>query len=383
MDRSAFADVAAEVTRTKPLARAETVPSAWFTEPRFHHLDSEAIFARTWQGVGHAGRISDPGSWFVTEVAGDPVIVLRDRGGEIRAFYNVCRHRGGPLATEDGCARVLQCQYHGWTYQLDGSLRGVPHWNLVELFDREDYGLVPVRVETWEDQVFVNLDSEAVPVAEVLGGIRERIAPVRLADLHHHARVEYEVNANWKVYVENFLEGYHVPIVHPELMTLYDFRSYATETSDTYSLQTSDLTGDSNLYERQGGGQAWYYCVFPNYMLNVLPGRLQTNLVVPIDHERCRVVFDYYYDDVESEAARRKIEEDLEFADRIQEEDIGICEHVQKGLGSRGYDRGRFSVKFEQGVYHFQGLVRESYRRWLSGDAGELGPPEPLDPRND
>ena len=133
-----LADVVEELKGRPALARAETIPSAWFTEPRFHQLDSEAIFARTWQGVGHEGRLPEEGSWFVADVAGDPVVVVRDGSGELRAFYNVCRHRGGPLATQDGCGRVLQCEYHGWTYQLDGTLRGVQHWNLVELFDRED-----------------------------------------------------------------------------------------------------------------------------------------------------------------------------------------------------------------------------------------------------
>lgn len=382
-DRNTFSDVAEELQDRPALARAETIPSAWFTEPRFHDLDSEAIFARTWQGVGHEARLPEEGSWFLTDVAGDPVVVVRDRTGEIRAFYNVCRHRGGPLATADGCGRVLQCEYHGWTYQLDGTLRGVPHWNLVELFDREDYGLVPIQVESWEEQIFVNLDPEAVPLDRVLGGISERISPVRPGQMQNYRRVEYDVRANWKVYVENFLEGYHVPIVHPELMTLYDFRSYKTETYDWYSLQTSGLTNEQNIYEREGGGEAWYYCVFPNYMLNILPGRLQTNLVVPVDHQNCRVIFEYFYDDIESEAARRKIDEDIAFADRVQDEDIDICEHVQRGLNSRGYDRGRFSVKFESGVYHFQNLVREAYGRWLQGEEKSIIPPEPLDPRHD
>lgn len=382
LDRTTFADVEAELARRSDLPRAETIPSAWFTESRFHELDLDAIFARTWQGVGHVGRLSGPGSWFVTEVAGDPVVVTLDAEGELRAFYNVCRHRGGPLATGDGCGRVLQCGYHGWTYQLDGTLRGVPHWDRVELFDRRDYGLVPVRAETWEGQIFVNLDPEAEPLETTFAGIRERVAPVRLSEMKPLRRVEYEVRANWKVYVENYLEGYHVPLVHPELMRLYDYRSYATETHGRYSLQTSALTADANLYRDAGGGEAWYYCVFPNYMLNILPGRLQTNLVVPVDHQSCRVIFEYFYADVESEEARLRIEEDIEFADRIQAEDIEICEQVQRGLRSRGYDRGRFSVKFEAGVHHFQDLVRDAYGRWLRSGDRPPGPP-PLDPRHD
>jgi choline monooxygenase len=375
-----FADLSEDLVEDAGLPRAETVPSAWFTEDRFARLDREAVFGTTWQYVGHSDRIAEPGSWMATEVAGEPVVVVRDLEGGLRAFYNVCRHRGGPLALHDGCGRVLKCQYHGWTYQLDGSLRGVPHWNLVELFDREDYGLVPVRVSSWEGLLFVNLDDEAPPLQEVFDSVSETIAPIRLAGMRFHDRVVYDVRANWKVYVENFLEGYHVPIVHPDLMKLYDFSSYETVVSEHWSLQHSPLTEEEHIYG--AGGRAYYYCVFPNFMLNVLPGRLQTNLVVPTGPDSCRVEFEYFYEDIESKRGRARIEEDLAFADRVQDEDIEICEQVQRGLASRGYDRGRFSVKYESGVYHFQNRLRRAYREWLESGR-TVKAPEPLDPRHE
>jgi len=375
-----FVDLEPDLLHEQTLPRAETIPSSWFTEPRFHRLDLEAVFATTWQYVGHLHRLVEPGSWLACEAAGEPVVVVLDLDGNLRAFYNVCRHRGGPLALGDGCGRVLKCQYHGWTYQLDGTLRGVPHWNLVELFDRDDYGLVSVRVETWDGLVFVNLDPEAEPLAKVFAGVSETIAPIRLAEMSFHKRVVYDVQANWKVYVENFLEGYHVPIVHPELMKMYDFSNYETEVSEYWSLQHSPLTEDEHIYGQ--GGRASYYCVFPNFMLNILPGRLQTNVIIPVAPDRCRVVFEYCYSDTESEAARARIAEDLEFADHIQDEDIEICEHVQRGLASRGYDRGRFSVKYEGGVFHFQNRLRRAYREWIRSGR-ERQAPEPLDPQQD
>jgi choline monooxygenase len=379
-EHSEFTDLALAQAEREALARAETVPSAWFTEARFDRLDREAVLGTSWQYVGHAERLARPGSWLAAEVAGEPVVVVRDLAGDLRAFFNVCRHRGGPLALADGCGRVLKCQYHGWTYLLDGSLRGVPHWNLVELFDREDYGLVPLRVDAWDGLVFVNLDQRGPSLGEVFATVSETIAPIRLGEMTFHERVVYDVKANWKVYVENYLEGYHVPIVHPELMKLYDFSSYETEISDHWSLQHSPLTEEEHIYG--AGGRAYYYCVFPNFMLNILPGRLQTNLVVPTGPDRCRVEFEYFYTDTESEQARSRIEEDLEFADRVQAEDIEICEHVQRGLASRGYDRGRFSVKYEGGVYHFQNRLRRAYRDWFERD-GHPEPPEPLDPRHE
>jgi len=361
----AFPDLTPDVLDERPLAWAETLPSAWYVEPRFQMLDRLSLLARTWQYVGHAGRIAESGMVLSARVAGHPVLVVRD-GEAVRAFYNVCRHRGGPLMTGDGrCDRVFKCGYHGWTYRLNGSLRGVPAMDRVELFDHRDYGLVGLPVAVWEGLVFVALSRDVPPIEDVFAGVRERILPVRLADLGFAHRASYDVACNWKTYVDNYLEGYHVPIVHPELMKLYDFRQYETELADWYSLQLSPLSGEANLYD-DGSGRAWYYQVFPNFMLNILPGRLQTNLVVPTGPTTCRVEFEYFYADVAGAEARGLVREDGEFSDGIQAEDIGICEHVQRGLESPGYDRGRFSVKYEAGVWHFQRLVKRAYRQWLS-----------------
>lgn len=365
-----------------PLARAETIPSAWYCDPDFAAADREWIFGRMWQGIGYAAQVAQPGQYCIENIAGEPVIVVRGKDGALRAFYNVCRHRGGPLALADGCAAALQCKYHGWTYLLDGSLRGVPAMDRTELFDRKDFGLVPLRVETWQGLVFVNLDSAAPPLATRVAGIAERIAPLRLGDLRFARQVDYTVRCNWKVYVDNYLEGYHVPYVHPELARLYDYRRYVTTVHPWYSLQHSPLTGD-NLYSREGGGEAFYYCLFPNFMLNILPGRLQTNLVLPDGAERCRVVFRYFYDDV---ADAKRVADDLAYSDAVQQEDIAICERVQQGLGSRAYDRGRFSVTYEAGVHHFQELVRQAYREGQDSrdQPGRTAvPPGAVDPRRD
>ncbi len=350
--------------RVRPLARAETIPSAWYTDPRVHQLDRDAVFSTTWQYVADAHQLARRGDHIVTDVAEQPIIVVRGGDGALRAFYNVCRHRGGPLAMKDGNADMLICKYHGWTYRLDGMLRGVPHFNRVELFDKRNYGLTPVHLAEWEGLVFVSLAERPKPLEGYLKDIRERIAPTSLGGLRFARRIDYEVRANWKVYVDNYLEGYHVPYVHPELYTLYDFDAYVTEVHDWYSVQVGPLTGDRNVYTA-GGGEALYYQIFPNLMLNVVPGRLQLNVVIPIAPDRCKVMFRYYYDDVTSPAAQRRIEADIAFSDKVQQEDAEICERVQRGLGSRAYDKGRFSVRFEEGVYHFQKLLKTAYRAWL------------------
>ena len=344
-----------------PVERSETIPSAWYTDPRFHELDRQAVFGRTWQYVADLPRLSSPGDVVVTHVAGEPIIVVRDKAGTLHAFFNVCRHRGGPLALKDEQCDMLICKYHGWTYRLDGMLRGVPHFNQVELFDKKDYGLTPVPFTLWEGLVFVHLGERPTPIEAAFTGIRERVAPTRLGALQFVRQVDYEVRCNWKVYVDNFLEGYHVPYVHPELCTLYDYQHYVTEVHDRYSVQVGPLTGERNVYTA-GGGEALYYYVFPNLMLNVVPGRLQLNLVVPTAPDRCRVLFRYYYDAPDAPGAAARIEADVTFSDQVQQEDAEICERVQQGLGSRAYDRGRFSVRFEEGVYHFQQLLKQAYR---------------------
>lgn len=361
-------DFTPEALAPAPIETALTLPSAWYTDPRVLAFERDAVFARTWQYVGHVSRLARPGDYLTATVADNPVVVLRDGDSDLRAFYNVCRHRGGPLATEEhGCARMLQCKYHGWTYRLDGSLRGVPRFGHSELFDKRDFGLTPVEVESYAGLVFVRLEPGDVGLGEAMDGIAERIAPLDLSDLAFHTRVEYRVACDWKVYVDNYLEGYHLPLVHPELCDVLDAAAYRTETFAYYSLQHSPLReGEANVYGSSEDA-AFYYWLFPNTMLNILPGRLQTNTVLPDGPGRCRVLFDYHYDAPEA----GRVADDLAFSDRVQAEDIAICEHVQRGLASRGYDRGRFSPAQEVGVHHFQELLKESYREALTAAIAE------------
>jgi len=347
-----------------PLERSETIPSSWYTSEEIFQAELRAIFSKSWQFVGSRSQLTERGSHLVTQVGSEPIVVVRGKDDVIRAFYNVCRHRGGPLAIEDGCSSMLQCKYHGWTYTLEGHLRGVPDFDRVELFDKKDFGLVPVTIFEWEGLLFVALESPAVTLEELFAGIRERNRTADISKLHFHKRIAYEVNCNWKAYVDNYLEGYHVPIVHPELFKIYDFNRYFTETRDWYSFQHSPLDESENLYSkraRSASPEALYFFVYPNFMLNIMPGRLQTNLVQPISANKCRVVFDYYYEDITSLESLDLIAQDMKFSDDVQAEDIEICELVQRGLSSRSYDKGRFSVKRENAVYHFQCLLKQAF----------------------
>lgn len=347
----------------QPLSESETVPSSWYTANGYHDLDCQAIFSRNWQAIGHLSQLPNPGDCITANVADNPVLVVRGKDGRLRSFFNVCRHRGGPLMMHDGNCTMLQCKYHGWTYHLDGSLRGVPRWDRVDLFDKKDYGLIPVAMEVWQDIIWVCLDEPDVSLSALVEGIEKRVSSGErnlLTELKFYKRTQYDIQCNWKAYVDNYLEGYHLPHVHPELCDLLDIQKYVTVTSGYHSLQYSPFQAGDNLYGA-GGGEAYYYFIWPNFMLNIIPGRLQTNRVIPIAPDRCQVIFDYFYDDVSSEGAHKRAEADMDYAHKVQLEDVEICEYVQRGLASRAYDRGRFSVECEEGVYHFQTLLKEAY----------------------
>lgn len=350
------ATLRAEDAIPQSLTEATTLPAVAYADPAFHGFERQCIFARSWQRVGRVDQLCETGDHVVAEVAGKPIIVVRGSDGNLRGFFNVCRHRAGPLALENGNARQLRCHYHGWTYTLEGQLRSAHEMEEAKDFNPACIHLEPVAVAEWEGLVFAAVEQPAVSLETLMDGIRERIRPIELPHMHFHTHDSYDLDCNWKAYVDNYLEGYHLPHIHPGLNKLLDYRSYTTHRADWYSWQHSPLDGEQGLYK---AGEAFYYFVWPNLMLNILPDRLQLNQVVPVSQRRCRVVFDYWYADTATDA---EIAADIRFSDEVQKEDIGICERVQLGLESGAYHAGRLSPKREAGVHHFQELVRDAYR---------------------
>ena len=346
----------------QPLANASTLPAHFYVDAAAMQRDQAAIFARGWHLLAHVSQLPGTGDHVVTRIGQLPVIAVRGEDGEIRAFHNVCRHRAGPLAQCDGRgAKALRCRYHGWTYGLDGQLRHAVEMGQAEGFDPASLRLPALDVRIWRGLVFASPDSVATPVFEAwIEGIDARLGqdhPLQNYGGHHH--VAYEIACNWKVYVDNYLEGYHVPHIHPALNRLLDYRSYRTELARWHSLQWSPLESEPGLY---GDGEALYYWLWPNTMLNILPGRLQTNRVVPLAADRCRVEFDTYYRDAPAVGDTARRDADIAFSDEVQVEDIGICEDVQRGLASGSYIAGRLNPLRESGVHHFHELLREAYR---------------------
>ena len=359
---------------------AHTLASRFYIDPSILEIEKSKLFRSTWQLVGtlqHAcgevngvkRTIADPETFFTAEVAGEPIIVVRDKQGTLRAFSNVCRHRAGPIAQGSGCKNVLRCGYHGWTYTLDGRLIGTPDVEGVEFFDRSTMGMVLLRLETWEQFLFVNFDAQAEPLVAFLGEIPRQARGFQFNGLHSVERRDYVINCNWKVYVDNYLEGYHIPIAHPGLMREIDYAQYRTETFRYYSQQFAPIRAmkvdDGERLYAPGTGlqEALYFWIFPNLMVNIYPDNVSTNLIVPISHDKTLTVFEWFFHEAESMQARERIRKAVEFSDEVQQEDIGLCESVQRGLRSVTYDRGRYSVRRENGVHHFHMLLGEFLER--------------------
>ena len=211
----------------KALEQASALPALYYFGDDMLAMEQRAVFARSWQLVAHHSQLAEPGDHVVEKIADVPVIVIRGQDNVLRAFPNVCRHRAGPLALCNGKgARALHCKYHGWTYTLEGQLRSAPEMQAAEDFKIEDIRLPPLRVHEWQGLVFVALDEHVPRLEQVYASIVERIAPIDLASMRYLRRDSYDINCNWKVYIDNFLEGYHLPHVHPGLSKVLDYRAY-------------------------------------------------------------------------------------------------------------------------------------------------------------
>jgi len=347
------------------ISRAWTLPSRLYTDAAILQEEKEKIFARTWQVVGHHDQVAKPGDYFTTTLVGEPLLFVRGNDGVLRGFYNVCRHRAGPPAEGCGSRKLFRCGYHGWTYGLDGSLINATEIDGVQGFHPEEFALAPVRTEEWFNLVFVNLDANAPSLRDALGDLPRQAEKFPFATMKLVERRTYDMKCNWKTYVDNYLEGYHLPSVHPGLNRELDFNAYVVEPYAWHVRQFSPIRGAQpgdatprRYEEAKEGLTTDYFWAFPNWMLNCYPDNVSLNIVLPLEPERSLAVFEWYLPESErdSEAAKASVE----FSHQIQMEDVGICESVQKNLNSRSYSRGRFSVTQEKGVHAFHRMYAEA-----------------------
>lgn len=366
----ALDDVIHRFDDTLPIERAWTIPGDWYTDPRVEALERKTVWSRSWQLVARVAQVSEPGQFVTATICNEPIVVVRGSDGELRAFFNVCRHHAAAVMTAP-CGKVdrLRCPYHGWTYDLAGKLRGLPEMDGVAGLDKSTMGLVPVSVATWEQFVFVHLDPQvALPLEEYLGALVAQAAPLSLGKLQFCERREYELQCNWKVFVDNYLDGgYHVPHLHAGLSSILEYTDYTIENFERFCLQSSPIDASvESMTANVRKGRALYYWVYPNLMLNWYEGYLDTNLVIPLGVDRMKVIFEFYFDDA-SAARTEQNRQSMAVSEKIQDEDHAICESVQRGLSSRAYGAGRLSVRREAGENLFHKLLARDLRAGLRG----------------
>ncbi|MEQ8371416.1 MAG: aromatic ring-hydroxylating dioxygenase subunit alpha [Alphaproteobacteria bacterium] len=330
------------------------------------------MFFASWQYVCHVNDVADAGSYVTASILDQDVFVIRDKAGPLRAFYNVCRHRAHRLLNGSGRAPVITCPYHAWSYRPDGSLRSARATDGVRDFRPDDFSLVPVQLEELHGLVFVNLDPAARPLAEQAGDLVGQMQKLAgdSASLVKAATMEWEIEANWKVVIDNFLECYHCAPAHPDFARLVDLATYKPTTYAIHSMHESDAgRPDNSAYAfdpARHGTRAIFWWLWPTTTFGVVPGppNLAMFYLRPLGPERTVEVVDYYFPDGPLDQTAK---DRIRYANEVlQPEDNRLCENVQRGLRSRGYSQGRFIVNpdrtdiSEHAVHHFHSLYMQA-----------------------
>jgi phenylpropionate dioxygenase-like ring-hydroxylating dioxygenase large terminal subunit len=340
-----LAEIINRYERDAPLSQASTIPADWYLDPRILDLERRTLFARWWQLVGRIDQVERSGQYLSCELAaGEPVVVVRGEDHVVRGFFNVCRHHAAAVVTApEGAASVLRCPYHGWTYSLDGQLKGTPDFAGVCDFDRSANGLVRLETAVWEKWIFVRVEDGGPALEASVGAdLSARIRQLGLETLHWTERRRYTVDCNWKVFVDNYLDGgYHVPHLHKGLDSVLDYSTYTIENGERFCVQSSPIVSDR---------------------ADPRTGAVRTG--DPRGVDKTEVIFDFYFSDV-SEGARARNRASIEVSEQIQDEDVAVCTSVQRGLSSRAYRAGRLSVRREAGEHLFHRLLYDDLKAGL------------------
>ena len=335
-----------------------TLPYSWYTDPEVLRREQERIFRPAWQYAGHTGQLPEPGTFFTGRSGRTPIVVTRARDGELRAFVNVCRHRGFPVAEGQGKRETLQCPYHAWTYGLDGGLRSAPRSDEEPDFPRDELGLEPIAVGTWGPFVFVNTSADPEPLADALGSMPAQIAELGLDvdDLVFHSRWEAELDANWKIVCENFLECYHCQVAHPAFAAVIDTSTdaYALSTEGRLSSQRGPVRENVRVEGELQRSQ--FHFLWPNLGVNIFAGRANISIgpMVPLSPDRTYRFLDYFFG---SGVDQGWIDDLMAFDTQVGIEDRGLVEGVHRGMASGALEHGVLMGRSEQLIGHFQALT--------------------------
>ena len=342
-----------------------TLPYSWYVDPEVLRREQEQIFRSAWQYAGHVGEAPGPGTFFAARAGRTPVVVTRARDGELRAFLNVCRHRGFPVVEGAGKRETLQCPYHAWTYGLDGALRTAPRAEELADFDKGELGLCRVAIDTWGPFVFVNAGPDPEPLSDALGSMPAQVTELGLDvdDLVFHTRWETELEANWKVVCENFLECYHCSVAHPQLAELLDVsvEAYALSTDGRLSSQHGPTreTASTRMHLDGELPRSQFHFLWPNLGVNIFPGRPNISIgpIVPLSTDRTYRFLDYFFG---RDVDQSWIDELMAFDDQVGIEDRTLVEGVHRGIASGALEHGYLMGHSEQLIGHFQALTREA-----------------------
>ena len=368
---------------TQVESAAKTLPARYYTNPELFRDELERFYCQSWICAGRSEQAAGPGDYFLREIAGESIIITRSADHQIRAFYNVCRHRGTRIVTsaQGKFSGRIQCGYHGWTYGLDGRLIGAPHMEEGGEFCREDYPLNKVHAAEWDGHVFINLDPTAATLDVQLADLPQKFVSWRMADLKLHRRIVYDVKANWKLVMLNYNECLHCPVLHPTLNRLTHYLGADNETPQpTYiggamgfrdGAQTMSLDGKLrrdylpklNDEERQ---KVCYYSIFPNFLLSLHPDYMMTATLWPKAVDRTEVIAEWHFHPAEMAKPDFEANDAIDFWDLTNKEDWHICELSQAGIESRAYKPGPYSHR-ETLLHAFDEMVlareRESKKR--------------------
>jgi Rieske 2Fe-2S family protein len=377
-------DPAAVAATVQPLERASMLPPPAFTSESVFAWEAEDLFAGGWICAGHMSALSEPGAFLMREVGDESFFVIADQGGEVRGFFNACRHRGARIM-EEGEGRVqarIRCPYHAWSYGLDGSLMGTRHTEGLEDFDPACYGLRPVAVEVIGGLVLVNLSESPEPVAGHVGELAGWLERYRLESLEPGGRRDYEVAANWKAIAENYSECLHCPGVHPELNALSDYASgEGVEGEGAWCGGSMTLNEGAETMGRGGGkgaarppitgldkaelGYVYYFVLFPNALVSLHPDYVMLHTLWPRGAGRTDVICEWLFEPGTMASPSFDPSDAIDFWDQVNREDWHVCELAQKGARSRGYSSGRYTTH-EGDVHAFDVMVAERYLRSLN-----------------
>ncbi|TCO54104.1 aromatic ring-hydroxylating oxygenase subunit alpha [Actinocrispum wychmicini] len=341
-----------------PIDAAGTPPKRWYVDPAAHDHEVSRVFTQNWLPVCRAAQVAEPGDYVAGTLVGNPYVVVRGTDGQLRAFHNVCSHHAAEVAVGAGRCEQLRCGYHGWTYRLDGVLSRVPGAGRLAGFDPVRLGLKAIPVASWGPLVFLRLagPSGARDLSDDTHPLGDYLEPSYLAGLTWVTRREYVIRCNWKVFVENSLDGgYHVPYVHPRLSDGLAIAEYTTHVLPRTAVQICATNGD----DVRLGKEVAYGWLYPNLFVNRYGAMVDTNIVLPLTHDTCVVVFDWFHDPL---VAGADIDAAIAESDDVQQQDVRVCESVQRGMGSIGYDRGRYSPVFETAVHAFHKVLWEELR---------------------